>query len=57
MFVDLRVEVAVDAGYDKGWNKKDVTVVPDVVGEVVVIAPVYRLQHVVNMLQYMILTI
>ena len=52
MFVDLRVQVAVDASDDKGKNEDDVAVDPDVVGEIVVVAPVDVLEHVVNIKCY-----
>lgn len=47
MFVDLGMQVAVDAGDDEGQDEDNVAVDPYVVGEEVMIVPIDALEHVV----------
>jgi hypothetical protein len=45
MFVDVRVEKAIDAGYEEGQNEDEVAVDPDMVGQVVMVVPVNLAEH------------
>ena len=45
MFVDVRVEKTIDAGYDEGQNEDEVAVDPDMVGQVVMVVPVNMTEH------------
>jgi len=45
MFVYFRVKKPVDEGYDKRQDDSDVSIDPYVVGLIVVIHPIYTLDH------------
>ena len=45
MFFDISVEESVDTGYDEWQNEDSVAIDPDVVGEIVLISPVYLLKY------------